>query len=73
MILAIIAIVGENMKHNPGTSGRMFGTLGKNGVNVQAIAQGSSELNISAVIRQSDVAKHSMHCTRRSFYPIRKY
>ncbi|MFM8912787.1 MAG: aspartate kinase, partial [Flammeovirgaceae bacterium] len=60
---AIVAIVGENMKHNPGTSGRMFGALGKNGVNVRAIAQGSSELNISAVIQQSDVGKalNSLH------------
>ncbi len=55
--LAIVAIVGENMRHNPGTSGRMFYALGKSGVNVYAIAQGSSELNISAVIRDSDVAK----------------
>ncbi len=55
--LAIVAIVGENMRHNPGTSGRMFHSLGKSGVNIYAIAQGSSELNISAVIRESDVAK----------------
>jgi len=55
--MAVIAIVGENMKHNPGTSGRMFHALGKNGINVNAIAQGSSELNISAVIREADVAK----------------
>ena len=55
--LAIVAIVGENMRHNPGTSGRMFHSLGKSGVNVYAIAQGSSELNISAVILESDVAK----------------
>ncbi len=55
--LAIVAIVGENMKHNPGTSGRMFNSLGKNGINVSAIAQGSSELNISAVIQQSDIGK----------------
>jgi aspartokinase/homoserine dehydrogenase 1 len=55
--LAIIAIVGENMKHNPGTSGRMFHSLGKSGVNIYAIAQGSSELNISAVIHESDVSK----------------
>jgi aspartokinase/homoserine dehydrogenase 1 len=55
--LTIIAIVGEGMKHNPGTSGRMFGALGKAGVNVHAIAQGSSELNISAVINQSDTTK----------------
>ncbi len=55
--LAIVAIVGENMKHNPGTSGRMFSALGKNGVNISAIAQGSSELNISAVVHELDIAK----------------
>lgn len=55
--LAIIAVVGDGMKHHPGTSGRMFSALGKNGINVSAIAQGSSERNISAVIRQADVAK----------------
>jgi bifunctional aspartokinase / homoserine dehydrogenase 1 len=55
--LAIVAIVGEGMKHNPGTSGRMFSALGKAGVNVHAIAQGSSELNISVVIRQADTSK----------------
>jgi bifunctional aspartokinase / homoserine dehydrogenase 1 len=55
--LAIVAIVGEGMKHNPGTSGRMFGALGRSGVNVHAIAQGSSELNISVVIRQADTSK----------------
>lgn len=55
--LSIIAIVGEGMKDNPGTSGRMFHALGKNGVNIHAIAQGSSELNISAVIREADVSK----------------
>jgi len=61
--LSIIAVVGDGMKHSPGTSGRMFSALGKNGVNVIAIAQGSSERNISAVIRQSDVAKalNSLH------------
>ncbi len=55
--LAIVAIVGENMKHNPGTSGRLFNALGKNGVNVVAIAQGSSELNISTVIQESNIGK----------------
>lgn len=55
--MAVIAIVGEKMKHNPGTSGRMFQALGKNGINVNAIAQGSSELNISAVIAEADAAK----------------
>lgn len=55
--LAIVALVGDNMKSHPGTSGKMFGALGRNGVNVRAIAQGSSERNISAVIAISDVKK----------------
>ena len=55
--LSIIALVGENMKSHPGISGKMFGTLGRNGVNVRAIAQGSSERNISAVINTADVRK----------------
>lgn len=55
--LAIIALVGDNMKNHPGISGKMFGVLGRNGVNVRAIAQGSSERNISAVIAMEDVKK----------------
>ena len=55
--LAIVALVGDNMKSHPGTSGKMFGALGRNGVNVRAIAQGSSERNISAVIASEDVKK----------------
>jgi len=55
--LAIIALVGDNMKNHPGISGKMFGVLGRNGVNVRAIAQGSSERNISAVIALADVQK----------------
>lgn len=55
--LSIVALVGENMKSHPGISGRMFSALGRNGVNVRAIAQGSSEKNISAVISSSDVRK----------------
>lgn len=55
--LSIVALVGENMKSHPGISGRMFGALGRNGVNVRAIAQGSSERNISAVISAADVRK----------------
>ncbi|MFT3903423.1 MAG: bifunctional aspartate kinase/homoserine dehydrogenase I [Niabella sp.] len=55
--LSIVALVGENMKSHPGVSGRMFGALGRNGVNVRAIAQGSSEKNISAVLATQDVRK----------------
>lgn len=55
--LAIIALVGDNMKSHPGISGKMFGAIGRNGVNVRAIAQGSSERNISAVVSINDVRK----------------
>jgi aspartokinase/homoserine dehydrogenase 1 len=55
--LSIIALVGEQMKNHPGVSGKMFGVLGRNGINVRAIAQGSSEKNITAVIASVDVKK----------------
>lgn len=55
--LAIIALVGDNMKKHQGLSGKMFSTLGRNNVNIRAIAQGASERNISAVINESDVKK----------------
>jgi aspartokinase/homoserine dehydrogenase 1 len=55
--LSIIALVGDKMKSHPGISGKMFDALGRNGINVRAIAQGSSERNISAVISATDVKK----------------
>ncbi|WP_207496093.1 bifunctional aspartate kinase/homoserine dehydrogenase I [Aridibaculum aurantiacum] len=55
--LSIIALVGDNMKSHPGISGKMFHSLGRNGVNIRAIAQGASERNISAVIANRDVKK----------------
>ncbi len=55
--LAIIALVGDNMKNHQGISGKMFSSLGKNNINIRAIAQGASEKNISAVILESDVKK----------------
>ncbi len=55
--LAIVALVGDKMKNHPGISGKLFGVLGRNGINVRAIAQGSSERNISAVISTKDVKK----------------
>ena len=61
--LSIIAVVGDNMKSHQGISGKMFSTLGKNNVNIRAIAQGASERNISAVIDKKDVKKalNSLH------------
>ena len=55
--LAVLAIVGENMKQTPGMAGKLFQALGRNGVNVRAIAQGSSEYNISVIIGRADLAK----------------
>ncbi len=55
--LCILALVGESMKNHQGLSGKMFSTLGKNNVNIRAIAQGASERNISVVINEKDVQK----------------
>lgn len=55
--LSAVAIVGEGMRYLPGISGRLFSALGKNGINVVAIAQGSSELNISVVVPAADETK----------------
>src|SRR5690606_11300311 len=55
--LSIIALVGDKMKNHQGISGKMFSSLGKNNINIRAIAQGASEKNISAVILESDVKK----------------
>lgn len=62
---AIIALVGDRMKSHQGISGKMFSTLGKNNVNIRAIAQGASEKNISAVIAHKDVKKalNTLHST----------
>jgi aspartokinase/homoserine dehydrogenase 1 len=55
--VTIVSVVGERMRNTPGMAGRVFGALGSNGINVIAIAQGSSELSISAVIQEQDEAK----------------
>ncbi len=65
--LAIIAIVGDYMKNHQGLSGQMFSALGRNNVNVRAIAQGSSEKNISAVIKKAD-AKKALNTLHEQFF-----
>lgn len=55
--LSILALVGDNMKSHTGIAGKMFSTLGHNGINILAIAQGSSERNISAIIDSENVRK----------------
>ncbi len=65
--LAIIALVGENMKSHQGISGKMFSSLGNNNVNIVAIAQGSTEKNISAVIAKKD-AKKALNSLHTAFF-----
>lgn len=65
--LSIVAIVGENMKHATGVAGKLFQTIGRNGINVVAIAQGASELNISWVVKNSDLRK-TLNVVHESFF-----
>lgn len=65
--LAIIALIGDQMKFHQGLSGKMFSTLGKNNVNIRAIAQGASERNISAVINKTDVKK-ALNALHETFF-----
>ncbi len=65
--LTIVAIVGQNMRKIPGVAGRLFSSLGKNGVNVVAIAQGSSELNISFAIDTANELK-ALNLIHDSFF-----
>jgi aspartokinase/homoserine dehydrogenase 1 len=65
--LSIIAIVGEKMREKPGIAGRCFQALGKNGINIVAISQGSSELNISVVINRENEAK-ALNALHEAFF-----
>ena len=55
--LATVAIVGENMRRTPGISGKLFEVLGRSGISIIAIAQGASEMNISFVVKGTDLRK----------------
>ena len=65
--LSVVAIIGENMRYQPGIAGRLFQALGKNGINAVAIAQGSSELNISVVINRPDETK-ALNALHETFF-----
>ncbi len=65
--LATVAIVGENMKHTLGIAGKLFGTLGRNGINVIACAQGASETNISFVVDGASLRK-TLNVIHDSFF-----
>ncbi len=65
--LCVIAAIGENMRYQPGIAGRLFRALGKNGVNCIAIAQGSSERNVSVVINRTDEQK-ALNALHEAFF-----
>lgn len=65
--LATVAVVGENMRQNPGIAGKLFGVLGRNGINVIACAQGASETNISFVVEANSLRK-SLNVIHDSFF-----
>ena len=65
--LSTVAIVGENMRHNAGIIGKLFQTLGRNGINVIACAQGGQETNISFVI-ESDLLRKTLNVIHDSFF-----
>jgi len=67
--LSVIAVVGEGMKSSTGISGKLFTVLGKNGINVVATAQGSSELNISVVIYKRDITK-ALNAIHETFFQV---
>ena len=64
---SIVAVVGDGMEGTPGIAARFFGTLGRAGINIRAIAQGSSERNISAVV-DSDEATRALRAAHSGFY-----
>ncbi|WP_420318739.1 bifunctional aspartate kinase/homoserine dehydrogenase I [Ekhidna sp.] len=65
--LSTLALVGNNMKNQVGVSGKMFNVLGRNGVSIKAISQGSSERNISAIIKREDLNK-SLNILHEAFF-----
>ena len=65
--LSTVAIVGENMRHNAGIIGKLFQTLGRNGINVIACAQGGQETNISFVIK-ADLLRKTLNVIHDSFF-----
>jgi len=69
--LCMIAVVGNNMSGHPGVSAKLFETLGKNGINVIAVAQGANEMNISTVVESHNEDK-ALNCIHESFFLSRR-
>ena len=64
--LALISTVGKNMSDKPGTSGKLFGALGKNNINIVMIAQGSDEINITVGVKKKDLDVYKRQCHTQS-------
>ena len=64
---SVVSIIGEGMRKQAGLAGKFFAALGKNGINVIAIAQGASELNISAVVENKELHK-TLNVTHEAFF-----
>lgn len=69
---SIISLVGDDMKNHAGASGKMFEALGREGINIRAIAQGSSERNVSAIVATDDVEKGLIAIHDEFFYESQK-
>lgn len=69
--MSVVAVVGDRMKHNTGVSGRLFDAVGRSGINIYAIAQGASEVNISFVVKEDDLRK-TLNTLHDSFF-LSKY
>jgi aspartate kinase len=64
---AMVCVVGEGMRENPGTAGRVFSRLGKDGVNIECISQGASEISICLVVRERE-ADHAVRILHEEFF-----
>lgn len=65
--LAAVSVIGDNMKNTPGTAGKLFATLGRNGISVSAFAQDASESNISFIVDRTHLRK-SLNVIHDSFF-----
>ena len=65
--LSTVAVVGDKMKHTPGIAGKLFGVLGRNGINIIAMAQGAAEINVSLVVSR-DMLRKSLNVIHDSFF-----
>ncbi len=64
--VVLLGVVGEGMKNTPGTAGKLFSCLGRNGINIEMISQGASEINISLIVKEKEL-DDAIKCIHREF------